>query len=140
MLVRTLVADLSEFVGKINLLLMYFHLHYPDVQARSHHQCHYINFVCYLSSVFFLLRLHWSNMAGTASSSASSTMLSGAFTNFTTLYNVCAVPWEVFSTVGDIMSIVGVFSTVGDIMINVGDIMMYVGDIMSTVGGVGGLS
>ena len=53
--------------------------------------------------------------------------------DFTTLYNVCAVPWRmlstvgVFSTVGDIMSTVGgyleyrgVFSTVGDIMINVG--------------------
>ena len=48
-------------------------------------------------------------------------------TGKTTLYNVCAVPWGVFSTVGDIMSTVGdilstvgVFSTVGDIMINVG--------------------
>ena len=30
-----------------------------------------------------------------------------------TLYNVCSVPWGVFSTVGDMMSAVGVFSTVG---------------------------
>ena len=57
-----------------------------------------------------------------------------------TLYNVCAVPWGVFSTVGvfstmgdimstvgDILSTVGVFSTVGDIMINVGDILSNVG-------------
>ena len=51
-----------------------------------------------------------------------------------TLYNVCAVPWGVFSTVGDIMSTVGdilstvgAFSTVGDIMINVGDILSTVG-------------
>ena len=29
-----------------------------------------------------------------------------------TLYNVCAVPWEVFSTVGDILSTRAVFSTV----------------------------
>ena len=66
----------------------------------------------------------------------------------TTLYNVCAVPWGVFSTMGDIMSTVGgyleyrgVFSTLGDIMINVGDILSTVGvfstvgDIMSTVRG-----
>ena len=80
-----------------------------------------------------------------------------------TLYNVCAVPWgcsvpwEVFSTMGDIMSTVadilstvGVFSTVGDIMINVGYLeyrggVQYHGgyheyhggyhDIMSTMGG-----
>ena len=59
----------------------------------------------------------------------------------TTLYNVCAVPWGVFSTVGvfmstvgDILSTVGVFSTVGDIMINVGDILSTVG-VFSTVGG-----
>ena len=64
-----------------------------------------------------------------------------------TLYNVCAVPWGVrstvgvFSTVGDIMSTVGryleyhgVFSTMGDIMINVGDILSTVG-VFSTVGG-----
>ena len=49
------------------------------------------------------------------------------------LYNVCAVPWGVLSTMG-------VFSTMGDIMINVGDILSTmgvfstVGDIMSTVG------
>ena len=36
---------------------------------------------------------------------------------------VCAVPWGVLSTVGDILSKVGVFSTVGDTMINVGDIL-----------------
>ena len=61
--------------------------------------------------------------------------------NVNTLYNVCAVPWGVFSTVGDIMSTVGdilstvgVFSTVGDIMINVGDILSTVG-VFSTVGG-----
>ena len=39
-----------------------------------------------------------------------------------TLYNVCAVPWGVLSTVG-------VFSTVGDIM-------STMGDILSTMGGV----
>ena len=51
-----------------------------------------------------------------------------------TLYNVCAVPWGVFSAVGDIMSTVGgyleyrgVFSTVGDIMINVGGYLEYRG-------------
>ena len=44
------------------------------------------------------------------------------FDDFLTLYNVCAVPWGVLSTVG-------VFSTVGDIM-------STVGDILSTVGGV----
>ena len=55
--------------------------------------------------------------------------------NAFTLYNVCAVPWGLLSTVG-------VFSTVGDIMINVGDILSTVGvfstvgDIMSTVGGI----
>ena len=66
----------------------------------------------------------------------------------TTLYNVCAVPWGVFSTVGDIMSTVGgyleyrgVFSTVGDIKSIVGDVQYRGGfhdargDIMSTVGG-----
>ena len=69
-----------------------------------------------------------------------------------TLYNVCAVPWGVLSTVGgyheyregDIMSTVGdILSTVGDIMINVGDILSTVGVILSTVGGVqdpGGIS
>ena len=42
---------------------------------------------------------------------------------------------EVFSTVGDIMSIVGVIlSTVG-MFSTVGDIMMHMEDIMSTVGG-----
>ena len=52
---------------------------------------------------------------------------------FTTLYNVCAVPWGcsvpwgLFSTVGDIMS------TVGDIMINVGGYLEYRG-VFSTVG------
>ena len=75
-------------------------------------------------------------------------------TSETTLYNVCAVPWGVFSTMG-------VFSTVGDIMSTVGGYLEYrggvqyrggyhdicggyleyrgvfstVGDIMSTVGG-----
>ena len=50
------------------------------------------------------------------------------------LYNVCAVPWGVLSTVG-------VFSTVGDIMSTVGGykisvgVFSTVGDIMSTVGG-----
>ena len=50
-----------------------------------------------------------------------------------TLYNVCAVPWGVLSTVGGVqyrggISWVpwGVFSTVGDIMINVGDILSTV--------------
>ena len=38
-----------------------------------------------------------------------------------TLYNVCAVPWGLFSTVGDVMS------TVGDILSTVG--------VFSTVGG-----
>ena len=38
-----------------------------------------------------------------------------------TLYNVCAVPWGVFSTVGDIMS------TVGDIMSTVGGYLEYRG-------------
>ena len=49
--------------------------------------------------------------------------------NITTLYNVCAVPWGVFSTVGgyhdkcrDILSTVGVVSTMGDIMSTVGGI------------------
>ena len=43
-----------------------------------------------------------------------------------TLYNVCAAPWGVlstmgvFSTVGGYHEYRGVFSTVGDIMINVG--------------------
>ena len=48
--------------------------------------------------------------------------------NILTLYNVCAVPWGVLSTVGgvqyrgDIMSTVGVFSTVGVILSTVGDV------------------
>ena len=66
-----------------------------------------------------------------------------------TLYNVCAVPWgvlstvggaqyrggcsvpwgDIMSTVGDILSTVGVFSTVGDIMINVGGYLEYRGGI-----------
>ena len=63
-----------------------------------------------------------------------------------TLYNVCAVPWGVLSTVGVFITVgdvqyrggyheyrggyleyCGVFSTVGDIMINVGDILSTVG-------------
>ena len=40
-----------------------------------------------------------------------------------TLYNVCAVPWGVFSTVGGYHEYRG------------GDIMSTVGDILSTVGG-----
>ena len=61
--------------------------------------------------------------------------------DFTTLYNVCAVPWGVFSTVGiswvpwgDILSTVGwyleyrgVFSTVGDIMSTLGGYLEYRG-------------
>ena len=39
-----------------------------------------------------------------------------------TLYNVCAVPWGVLSTVG-------VFSTVGDIMSTVGGYLEYRGGI-----------
>ena len=61
----------------------------------------------------------------------------------TTLYNVCAVPWGVFSTVGDIMSTmgdilstVGVFSIMGDIMINVGISWVPWGVILSTMGDV----
>ena len=63
------------------------------------------------------------------------------WTSNNTLYNVCAVPWGVLSTMG-------VFSTVGDIMSTVGgyleyrggcsvpwgDIMINVGDILSTGG------
>ena len=65
-----------------------------------------------------------------------------------TLYNVCAVPWrvlstvgvfsamgDIMSTVGDILSTVGVFSTVGDIMINVGDILSTVGGYLEYRGG-----
>ena len=65
----------------------------------------------------------------------------------TTLYNVCAVPWGVLSTVGGVqyhgryheyrggyLEYRGVFSTLGDIMINVGDILSTVG-VFSTVGG-----
>ena len=44
-------------------------------------------------------------------------------TRILTLYNVCAVPWGVFSTVGDIMS------TVGDIMSTVGGYHEYRGGI-----------
>ena len=64
-----------------------------------------------------------------------------------TLYNVCAVPWGVFSTVGGVqyrggyheyrggyleyrggyLEYRGVFSTVGDIMINVGGYLEYRG-------------
>ena len=55
--------------------------------------------------------------------------------NINTLYNVCAVPWRVLSTVGDILSTVGdILSTVG-LFSTVGDIMSTVGDIMSTGGG-----
>ena len=39
-----------------------------------------------------------------------------------TLYNVCAVPWGVLSTVG-------VFSTVGDIMSTVGEYLEYRGGV-----------
>ena len=39
-----------------------------------------------------------------------------------TLYNVCAVPWGVLSTVG-------VFSTVGDIMSTVGGYLEYRGGV-----------
>ena len=73
--------------------------------------------------------------------------------NFT-LYNVCAVPWGVLSTVGAVqyrggyheyrggyLEYRGVFSTVGGIMINGGGYLEYRGgcsvpwgDIMSTVG------
>ena len=58
-----------------------------------------------------------------------------------TLYNVCAVPWGVCSTVGVFSTVGDILSTVGDIMINMGDILSTmgvfstVGDIMSTVGG-----
>ena len=59
-----------------------------------------------------------------------------------TLYNVCAVPWGVFSTVGDIMSTVGRYleyrggyhDKCGDILSTVG-VFSTMGDIMSTVGG-----
>ena len=59
-----------------------------------------------------------------------------------TLYNVCAVPWGVLSTVGVCSTVGGIMSTVGDILSTlgvfstVGDIMINVGDILSTVGGV----
>ena len=66
--------------------------------------------------------------------------------NINTLYNVCAVPWgvlstvgmfstvgDIMSTVGDILSTVGVFITVG-VFSTVGDIMSTVGVILSTVG------
>ena len=47
-----------------------------------------------------------------------------------TLYNVCAVPWGVFSTVGGYHEYRwGVFSTVGDIMINVGGYLEYHGGV-----------
>ena len=54
-----------------------------------------------------------------------------------TLYNVCAVPWGVFSTVGDIMSTVGGYLEYrggcsvprGDIMINVGGYLEYRGGV-----------
>ena len=44
-----------------------------------------------------------------------------------TLYNVCAVPWRLLSTVG-------VFSTVGDIISTMGDILSTMG-VFSTVRG-----
>ena len=50
------------------------------------------------------------------------------FARVITLYNVCAVPWGVFSTMGDIMS------TVGDILSTVGGYLEYRGDIMINVG------
>ena len=60
-----------------------------------------------------------------------------------TLYNVCAVPWGVLSTVGVFSTVGGyheyrggissvpwgVFSTVGDTMINVGGYLEYRGGV-----------
>ena len=46
----------------------------------------------------------------------------------TTLYNVCALPWGVLSTVG-------VFSTVGDIMSTVGGYLEYRGGYHEYRGG-----
>ena len=79
-----------------------------------------------------------------------------------TLYNVCAVPWgvlstvRVFSTMGDILSTMRVFSTVGayhdkcggyleyrGVFTTLGDIMSTMGVILSTMGDVqyhGGIS
>ena len=65
----------------------------------------------------------------------------GHFT-LVTLYNVCVVPWGVFSTGGDIMSTMGGYLEYrggcsvpwGDILSTMG-VFSTVGDIMSTVGG-----
>ena len=70
---------------------------------------------------------------------------------YLTLYNVCAVPWGVFSTVGDIMSTVGdILSTVGGVQYRggyhdkCGGISWVPWGVFSTVGGYheyrGGLS
>ena len=51
-----------------------------------------------------------------------------------TLYNVYAVPWGVFNTVGDIMSTVAdILSTVG-VFSTMGEYHDKCGDILSTVG------
>ena len=55
--------------------------------------------------------------------------------HFTTLHNVCAVHWVMFSTLGESLSTLGdTMSTLGDTMSTLGDTMSTLGDTMMSVG------